>query len=139
MMRVLLVEDSDGVRRRSCTMELADVARRGGRAAPSRRRSPRRSTMLAAAPADCVLLDLVLPDAVELRGARRRCAPPRPELPVVVLTRPGRATTLALRAVKAGAQDVPDQGRDARARCCCAPCATRSSASTPSGAWPRWR
>jgi diguanylate cyclase (GGDEF)-like protein len=64
---------------------------------------------IAAGPADCVLLDLSLPDAHGLAGLEALRAA-HPDLPVVVLS--GLAEDeLALRAVQAGAQDYLVKGQ----------------------------
>ena len=99
-MRLLLVEDSE-LDARLVREELADLAPVELHVA---RTLAAARAHLATERADCVLLDLRLPDATGLEGveALREL---RPELPIVVLS--GAAQDeLAVRAVQVGAQDV---------------------------------
>ena len=128
-MRVLMVEDSE----RDValvTRQLAELGRRRGARRADAGRARRRPTLIAARPPDGVLLDLVLPDADGLDGARR-AARRRARAAVVVLLTGWAQDDVALRAVRTGAQDCLVKGETPGPRCC-ARCATRWSASTPS-------
>ena len=103
-MRLLLVEDSAHDARLVCE-ELAELAPVDLHVAPTLAAA---RAHLTAERADCVLLDLQLPDAVGLEGVEALRAL-RPELPLVVLS--GSAQDeLAVRAVQAGAQDCLIKG-----------------------------
>ena len=106
MLRLLLVEDRHGdeilVRE-----ELADAAP-GQVALRVARTLAAAIEELEREPADCVLLDLSLPDAFDLSGLEA-LRDARPDVPVVVLS--GMAQDeLALRAVQGGAQDYLVKG-----------------------------
>ena len=105
-LQVLLVEDSPSDAR-LVAEQLADAAGDGLRLTLVDSLSGGLHA-LAAAPADCVLLDLALTDAHELDGleALRRV---HPEVPVVVLSADAQ-DELAVRAVQAGAQDYLVKG-----------------------------
>jgi len=101
--RVLLVEDDDGDA--LLTSELLDEA--GAAVALQRARSLAEAELLVSG-ADCVLLDLGLPDSQGLYGLGRLLAP-EPEAAIVVLT--GMADEhLGRQAVRAGAQDYLVKG-----------------------------
>jgi diguanylate cyclase (GGDEF)-like protein len=108
--RILLVEDNDGDAR---LVELMLRGTFGAEVVLERGRSMADALLrVAAAPPDCVVLDLGLPDATGLEALEGvlRCAP---AMAVVVLT--GHADAdLGLRAVEAGAQDylVKGNGQD---------------------------
>src|SRR3954462_6579172 len=73
-----------------------------------------------------VLLDLSLPDSFGLDTFAKVYAH-SPQIPIIVLTG-NDDQTVALSAVKGGAQDYWSRAASTRS-CCCAPCSTRSSAS----------
>ena len=126
-LRVLLIEDNPGDAR--LIRELLVEAGAGFEPEWVQRLDLGLERLADGEPVDAVLLDLSLPDSQGFATFERVRAA-APDVPIIMLT--GLADEeLAVQAVRSGAQDYLNEGRGRTALWWRAPCATPSSAGTP--------